>query len=230
MGAVWDFVEAFTEGIGEAAANQVAFLLSLGHAQLAKELSFSSAYWAFIHSLLMTSALLMSGQYLAVLFSTDPTIQHLFNNTVAMIGAANITMAFSQINWSLIGSQGRFRLGTVIVFFSRWFVTIPVAAISIFVFNLDLNSVSGSLVVGYSTASSALLFVLLRSDWVRLAGIMQAMNVPPNKLDHYKDGKMKETDDAGDPGLGELDLDDFDDSSDGSDGFGFGGPADGEEN
>mmetsp|Transcript_28198 Transcript_28198/g.68586 ORF Transcript_28198/g.68586 Transcript_28198/m.68586 type:complete len:1125 (-) Transcript_28198:3331-6705(-) len=221
IGALWDFMEAFTEGIGESAANQAAFLLSLGHAQLAKDLSFSALYWACFQSLLVTSALLMSGQYLAVLFSTDPTIQHLFNNTIAMIGAANFTMAFSQITWSLIGSQGRFRLGTVAVFFSRWFVVIPVAAISVFAFNLDLNALAGSLVVGYSTASSVLLLVLLKTDWVRLASIMQAMNAPPATLEDFEDSKLKDKNDAVDPVLGELDLDDFDDSSDSSEGFGF---------
>jgi len=156
-----------------------------------------------------------------VLFSTDPTIQHLFNNTIAMIGAANFTMAFSQITWSLIGSQGRFRLGTVAVFFSRWFVVIPVAAISVFAFNLDLNALAGSLVVGYSTASSVLLFVLLKTDWLRLASIMQAMNAPPATLEDFEDSKLKDKNDAVDPVLGELDLDDFDDSSDSSEGFGF---------
>jgi Na+-driven multidrug efflux pump len=220
LGAFWDFMEAFTEGIGEAAANQVAFLLSLGHAEVAKDLSYSAVYWACIQSLLVTSGLLMSGQYLAVLFSTDPTIQHLFNNTIAMISAANVAMTFSQINWSLVGSQGRFRLATVVIFFSRWFVIVPVAAVSIFGFNLNLNAVAGSLVVGYSTASSALLFILLNSDWDRLASIMRSMSAPANTLEGNDDNKVKEKNDAVDPALGELDLDDFEDSSDDSDGFG----------
>lgn len=230
LGTFWDFLQALTEGIGEAAANQVAFLLSVGQPQMAKELSYSAVYISCIQSLIVTSALLMSGQYLAVLFTTDPTIQHLVNNAFAMLSVANIAMAFSQINWSLVGAQGRFRLATLVVFYARWLVTMPVAAISIFAFSLNLNAVSGALVVGYSTASCALSFILLSSDWGRLAGTMQGMNPSPNKLeDDFGEDKLEARVEAVNPVLGELDLDDFDDSSDSSEGFGLGGPDDEDE-
>jgi Na+-driven multidrug efflux pump len=203
LGAVWDVLEAFTEGIGEAAAIQVAFLLAAFQPERARKLANTVIYLAVIQSLLVTSALYMSGKYLAVLFSSDPTIQHITNNSFALIGLANVTMAFAQVSWSLIGAQGRFRLATSVVFFSRWLVTVPIALIAIFAFFLDLNSVAGSLVVGYATASCALTFIVLRSDWERLARLMQEMNnpIPPD------DGNS---------------FDDFeDDSSDDEDGFGF---------
>jgi hypothetical protein len=154
----------------------------------------------------------MAGKYLAVLFSTDPTIQHMTNNSIALLGLANVTMAFSQVSWSLIGAQGRFRLATSVVFFSRWLVTIPMALVSIFGFFLDLNSVSGSLVVGYATASCALTFIVLRSDWERLARLMQEMNNPPVEgdgleyLEDFDDGSSDDDEDE-----------DYDESSEESD-------------
>ena len=54
----------------------------------------------------------------------------------------------------------------------------PVALLTIFVFFLDLSAVSGSLVVGYATAACALTFIVLRSDWDRLARLMEEMNNP----------------------------------------------------
>lgn len=182
-------LEALTEGIGEAAATQVAFLLAAAQPERAKRLSHAVIYLAVVQSFLVTSGLYMSGKYLAVLFSTDPTIQHMTNNSIALIGLANITMAFSQVSWSLIGAQGRFRLATSVVFFSRWIVTMPIALISIFAFFLDLNSVSGALVVGYATASCALTFIVLRSDWERLALVMKEMNDPIDidELDYLED-------------------------------------------
>jgi len=219
LGAFWDFFEALTEGIGEASANQLAYLLSLGATSQAKNLCYGVIYMAVTEALLVTSALYMSGQYLAVLFTTDPTIQHLMNNTIVMIGFANVIMTFSQIVWSLVGAQGRFRLATFVIFISRWLVTMPCALISIYVFTLDLNAVSGSLVVGYATASSALMFVVLRSDWDRLARLMQVMNQPVGSFTVEQETKEEMgTTDA--PIFGLVNLDDFDDSSDDSDGFG----------
>lgn len=171
--------QAYTEGIGEAASMQVAFLLAAGQPGRAKKLGNSVIYLAIVQSLLITSGLFMAGRYLAVLLSSDPTIQHMTNEGITLLGLANISMGCSQISWSLIGAQGRFRLATAVVFFSRWLVTIPMALVCIFAFLLDLSAVAGSLVVGYSTASCALTFVVLRSDWDHLAEAMQEMNFQP---------------------------------------------------
>jgi MATE family multidrug resistance protein len=218
LGAFWDVLEALTEGIGEAAANHVAFLLSVGLVDRAKDLSYGAMYMAVVQSLLVTAALYMSGQYLAVAFTADPTIQHLMNDTIAMLGFANIIMSFAQIAWSLVGAQGRFRLATLAVFLSRWLVAMPCALISIYAFFLDLNAVSGSLVLGYATATSAMFFVLLRSDWERLANIMMDVNQSALGLEDSEEVDNQAT---GDQGLGFVDLDDFDDSAD-SDSEGFG--------
>lgn len=217
LGAFWDVLESFTEGIGEAAANQVAFLLSVGLIERAKNLSMGVIYLAVMQALLVTSALYMSGQYLAILFTTDPTIQNLFNNTIAWIGFANVLMAFAQIAWSLVGAQGRFRLATLAIFLSRWLVSMPCAIVSIYALFLNLNAVSGSLVVGYATATSALTCIVLRSDWVRLAATLQELNqssIDP-EFEEGADGAAQ-----GQGGMGFVDLDDFDDSPDSdSDGF-----------
>lgn len=226
LGAFWDFFEAVTEGIGEAAANRLVYLLSAGQIDRAKNLCHGAVFMAVTQAVLVTSALYISGQYLAVIFTTNPAIQHIMNDNIALIGFANTIMAFSQITWSLIGAQGRFRLATFIIFFSRWVVTMPCALISIYVFGLDLNAVSGSLVVGYATACCALTVIVLRSDWDRLARLMQVMNQPPfvnSTIQHLIDDDVAGNEvNADDPILGLVDLDNFDDSDDDSDGFGFG--------
>lgn len=227
LGAFWDFFEALTEGIGEAAANQVTYLLSVGRVDCAKKLSYSAIYMAVTQSVLVTSTIYMSGQYLAVLFSCNPAIQHMMNNSIILIGLANVIMAFSQIAWSLIGAQGRFRLATFVIFFSRWMVTMPCALVCIYVFRFDLNAVSGSLVVGYATACCALTVIVLRSDWDRLSQLMQVMNQPLLAIPTVQNMTNKKTAgdddiDPDDPILGLVDIDNFDDSDDDSDGFGFG--------
>eukprot|EP00536_Pseudo-nitzschia_multiseries_P001150 jgi/Psemu1/282821/fgenesh1_pg.14_\ len=227
LGALWDFFEALTEGFGEAAANKVYYLLSAGCVDRAKNLSYGVIYMSVVQSVLITSILYMSGQYLTVLLVADTHIRRIVNDTLVMFGIANIIMAYSRIAWSLVGSQGRFRLATLVVFFSRWLVTMPCALICVTGLMLDLTAVSGSLVVGYATACSALTIVILRSDWHRLSTLMQVMNQgqPMDPGVPKADEGNAKVDDAGvvdDPILGLFDLEDFDDSEDDSDGFGFG--------
>jgi hypothetical protein len=196
LSCVWEILEASTEGIGEAAATRVAYLLAVAQPELARKLSLKVMYFSFVQAVFVTSIIYMLGKYLAMLLSTDPTLQHLMYDVIPLIGLANITMSFAQAGWSLTGAQGRYRLATLIIFVSRWLVTMPMALVSIFGFSLDLNSVSGSLVVGYATASCTLAYVVLRSDWERLTRIMQDMNNPlddSNFLENFDD-----EDDSGD--------------------------------
>jgi Na+-driven multidrug efflux pump len=178
LGSIWELLEAATEGIGEAAAIRVAYLLAIGHPDQARILSNKVMYFSGIQALLVSSALLFGGKCLTVLFSSDPTIQYMMNSAMALIAMGNATMCFAQISWSLIGAQGRFRLATLIIFTTRWIVTMPIALICIFVSHLDLNSIGGSLVVGYATASCALGYFVLHSDWSRLSKLMQEINAP----------------------------------------------------
>lgn len=205
LGAVWDVLEAFTEGIGEAAATQVAFLLAAAQPERAKKLSYSVLYIGLSQSLLITAALFMSGRHLAILLTADNTMQHMMNNAISLLGFANLAMSFSQVGWSLIGAQGRYRLATSVMFFCRWLVTIPVALVSIFVFFLDLSSISGCLAVGYSTASCVLTFIVIRSDWDRLANLMQQTNNTPEE--DALDFEFDDSDDSSD-GFGDVECDD----------------------
>ena len=196
LGSMWEVLEASTEGIGEAAAIRVAYLLAVGQPEQAKLLSYKVIYVSVIQSVLVTAFLLVFGKYLAVLLTSDPTLQHLSNNVIALLGLANATMSFAQVSWSLIGAQSRFRLATVVIFFARWLVTMPIALVCIFVFQLDLNSVSGALVVGYATASCALAYFVLRSDWERLATLMAEINnMDEVGLDSLEDFDFSDGDD-----------------------------------
>lgn len=202
LGAFWDVLEAFTEGIGEASAIQVAFLLAAGQPERAKKLSYSVLYMGLLQAFLVTSVLYMGGRYLAMLFTSDTTMQHMMNDAITLLGLANIAMSFSQVAWSLIGAQGRFRLATSVMFFCRWLITLPIACVTIFIFFLDLNSISGCLAVGYSSASSVLTFILMRSDWEGLGRIMQELKYPGEKQEMEFD--FDEDDSSDGVGFGDL--------------------------
>ena len=107
----------------------------------------------------------------------------MLSELIPLVGIGNVTMTFGMVCWALVGSQGRYRLATTIVFISSWVITVPVAALCCYVFNIDLQGVTSAVVMGYSTAGTALSYVLLRSDWDGLSKIVQELNAITGEID-----------------------------------------------
>ena len=139
--------------------------------------------------------------------------------TVGFLGLANIALSLSQAGWSVVGAQGRFRLATLLVWTCTWCVTLPMALVAVFGFELDdVSALAGSLAVGYASASSALTYVVLRSDWIRISQSLLELNPTTS---HACGGGGGEDDDDDDYDHNLLDfLDDDFDASDSSEGFG----------
>jgi len=169
-------LESATEGISEAAAIRVAYHLGNGDPEMARLSSCKALFVSTVQSLLVTSVLFMGGKNIASLLTADSTLQHLLNDVITNLGLGNVVMTFALTTWSLIGAQGRYRLATLVVLLSRWLVTIPMALVCVYGFDLDLNSIMGSVTVGFATSVLALSYVFFRSDWERLSRILQELN------------------------------------------------------
>lgn len=50
---------------------------------------------------------------------------------------------------------------------SGWFVTIPLAAFFVFVLHINLQGLVAAVTIGYSVSSTALLYLLIRSNWTK---------------------------------------------------------------
>lgn len=176
LGVIWKVLESSTEGIGEAAAIRVAYHLGHNNPDMAKRASFKAIFIAAIQSLFVTAILFMCGKNISSWLTTDATLQNMLNDTISLLGLGNVVMTYSMVMWSSVGAQGRYRLATLVILISRWLVTIPCSVVMVYAFNLDLNSLMGSVIVGFATAGLSLAYVLLRSDWERLAKILQELN------------------------------------------------------
>ena len=176
MGVLWQLLESSTEGFGEAAAFRVAYHLGSGNPVLAQHASHKALLVATAQSLIITSILLMTGKNMAKVLTPDPVLQTLLSSLIINVAMGNFVMNFAMNVWSLLGSQGRYRLATVVILLTRWFVTMPVALICIYGLNLDLNSVMGAVTTGFATSVWALSYLFFRSDWDRLSRIMRELN------------------------------------------------------
>jgi MatE len=182
MGVIWDVFIALTDGIGEAALVRVSFYLGEGMPIDARRLSRKILCIASILVLIVTSSFLMLGPRLAVLLTTDSTLQHLLNNLVGMAGLANVSVTAAQVYWSLAGGQGRFELASATILFCRWFIILPLAALMVFHFHFDPIAVAGSVSLGYATAAFVLAFNLFRSDWEELSRSILSQYCPRDGL------------------------------------------------
>jgi hypothetical protein len=95
---------------------------------------------------------------------------------VTQIGFGQILMIAGTVTWGSVGAQGRVRVATTVEFMSSWFVAIPLCAISLYVFNLNLLGFVASLIFGYTVGGVAMGFILLRSDWNALSQAVIARN------------------------------------------------------
>merc|ERR1711957_1019136 len=97
------------------------------------------------------------------------------------------------INWALVAAQRKNRMGTLVMFLATWVITIPLAALFIYLLKIDLQGTLSSLILGYSTAANALLYVILTSDWLSLCSILQTYKVNEERKTVYADPNFNTT-------------------------------------
>jgi Na+-driven multidrug efflux pump len=182
LGNVWEIFEASTVGLGDAAEIRTAYHLGKRNPELAKMSSYKSLFLSTIAGVFVTAILFMMGPNLATWFTKDPTLQHMLNDLIPIVGIGNITMTFGMTCWSIVGAQGRYRLATCISMASSWFVTIPLALLFTVGTKIDLQGVVSAVVVGYSTSGMILSYILITSDWKSISDTIYELNLAAGEM------------------------------------------------
>jgi hypothetical protein len=77
---------------------------------------------------------------------------------------------------SVIGAQGRVRLATVVEFFISWLIAVPLSALFVYVFHLNLEGMVAGLTIAYTIGANVYLFILIKSDWAGLSALVISRN------------------------------------------------------
>ena len=176
LGSIWDVFYRVTAGIGDAAEVRVAYHLGDNCPSMAKV----SAYKALIMGMVVASV--VSIVYFTLQhdiprwFTSDTTLQAMLSELVPFVGVGNLTMTFGMLCWSLIGAQGEYKLATWISFVSSWGVVMPLSALYVFVFRLDLQGLTSAVVIGNVSTGACLSYVLLSTDWDKVAQKIEDQN------------------------------------------------------
>jgi multidrug resistance protein, MATE family len=176
LGVLWDAVEQLTEAVADASEVRCAFLLGSGQPFKAKRSAYKSIFLGVFLSLFLTSIVFMMGDNIATLFTNDPALQHIIKDLIPLFGIGNMTLTVGTMCWTLLGSQGRYRLATFVAFIASWFVTLPLAALFTFHLRINLQGQTAAVVIGFMVSGTINAYFLFRSDWEALSRSVQKAN------------------------------------------------------
>jgi hypothetical protein len=176
LGSIWEVFYSVTAGIGDAAEIRVAFHLGDNHPTMARLSAYKSLLLGMVVASVVSIIYFSMQHKIPAWFTSDATLQAMLSELVPFVGVANLTMTFGMQCWSLIGAQGKYKLATWITFISSWGISMPLAAIYVFVFNIDLQGLTSAVVIGYLTTGASLSYILLATDWNKVARKIQDQN------------------------------------------------------
>jgi len=178
----------------------VAYNLGKRRSDQARISAYKSNVIGILFSIVLSVIFLALGNQIPQWLTSDLTLQRMVGDNIPLLCIGNIIMTAGSVCWAEIGAQGRYKLATIIYFVSSWFVTIPLAAISVYYLTLDLRGMIASVCIGYFCACTALAYVVLQSDWDRLAQKVAGINavaavtgqLSKNMLDQHEDDDWEE--------------------------------------
>lgn len=191
LGGVWEVFEACTYGIGGAAELRCALHLGSNNPNMAKLSAYKSIFIGMIIGCSITCVLYYFQNDIPAFFTYDSTLQGMLRDTIPFIGVGNIALTFGMMCWSLVGAQGRYKLGTILYFITSWGFTMPVGALFTYVYNYDLQGLVAAVVVGYVFEGAVLSYVLLCSNWIKIAAKIQRKNAVILEEDENADEEEK---------------------------------------
>ena len=150
--------------------------MGAGQIDLAKYVGEKSIYFGVVVAIFETGFVFIVAEYLPGWLTPDPTLQKLLFDMLPLIGFAQIIMVAGMDAWAVIGAQGRVRLATVVEFVISWFVAVPLSALFVYGFNLNLESMVAALTIAYTIGANVYLYILQKSDWYGLSAIVIARN------------------------------------------------------
>lgn len=193
MESIWGLLEAFIEGFSNAGSVRLALHLGKGNIVQAKRSAWKSLFLVTALGLVISVIYAIIGDHIAVLFTSDETLQNMLKAMIPIICFGNVFQSFGSMAWCLVsemcvlfhiskifgivhfmmsnnmeskvGSQGRYHHATLISTTVTITVSVPLAAFFSLGMHFSLESLVAAMVIGYSTISMCLSYLLITSDW-----------------------------------------------------------------
>mmetsp|Transcript_50687 Transcript_50687/g.58581 ORF Transcript_50687/g.58581 Transcript_50687/m.58581 type:complete len:892 (-) Transcript_50687:501-3176(-) len=169
VGKLWDFADDIVIAVCDASKVRIAHLLGSGLPAQAKYSSEKSLFMGVVVSIIMSMSLGMLQSVIPRWLTNDLTLQRLLGEMIPMVCLAVALLSFGSICWSILCAQGRTHLATGVTSLGSLLIALPLAAISNFVLNFNLQGLISSLIIGYSMSGFFNSILMLLSNWTKIS-------------------------------------------------------------
>jgi len=169
LASIWDIFYKVTTGISDAGEMRVAHYFGRDEPELARLAGYKALLLSMSVASLVSILFFFLQNSIPKWFTVDETLQGMLREVVPYVGVGNLTMQFGMTSWSLIGAQGKYKIATWISAICDWGISVPLAAFFCFVMGYDLQGLTAAVVIGYVVTGAALSYVLLGTNWDKVA-------------------------------------------------------------
>ena len=169
VGELWDFADDIVIAVSDASKVRIAHLLGSGLPEQAKYSSEKSLLMGVAVSIFMSLSLGIFQSVIPMWLTNDFTLQRLLADMIPMVCLAVATLSFGSVCWSILCAQGRSHLATAVTGFGSLAIALPLATLSNFVFNLNLQGLISCLIIGYASSDFINSVLMLTSNWPKIS-------------------------------------------------------------
>lgn len=176
LGSIWDLFYYTTCGIADSGEIRVAKHLGDNCPKLAQLAAYKALLIGMVIAVITSAVYFLLQDQVPGWFTHDETLIAMLRELVPFVGVANLSMTFGMQCWSLIGAQGKYKVATWVSFVSSWGICMPLAAVFVYIFFIDLQGLTAATTIGYTTCGAALSYLLLSTDWEKQSRKIQERN------------------------------------------------------
>jgi len=168
-GAIWEILESMSSGFGYAAELRVAFHLGNGNPGMAKITAYKSLLYSLVWMSFVTGLFTYYSSSIVEYFTHDNTLIVMLSDIVVLISIGNVIVSLSSEAYYVLTAQGRPKITTWIYFITSWAISLPLSTLFVVHYKYGLQSVVTSIIIGGSTASLTLLYLVFTSNWAKIS-------------------------------------------------------------
>jgi Na+-driven multidrug efflux pump len=169
VGVLWDFADDIIIAISDASKVRCAYLLGSGLPAQAKYSSEKSLLIGVAVSIIISFSLAFLQSEIPRWLTNDYTLQRLLGDMIPLLCLAIGALSFGSVCWSILCAQGRSHLATAVTGFGSLVIALPLASLSNFCFNFNLQGLIACLIIGYATSGFLNSILLLTSNWSKIS-------------------------------------------------------------
>ena len=169
VGEIWDFADDIVIAFSDASKVRCAHLLGSGLPEQAKYSAEKSLFMSVLVSIIMSISLGLLQSEIPRWLTNEVLLQRLLGDMIPMICLAVATLSFGSVCWSLLCAQGRSQVATAVTGFGSLAIALPLASLSNFCLNLNLQGLMSCLIIGYACSGFLNSILILTSNWPKIS-------------------------------------------------------------